>query len=303
VCALPRKYWKPIFGFIWLLLSLVPWILDQIGRLQTLTDLPIFSWISSRYFPPISFSVAVVALGWAYYDMMIRKQPAGFGLDLEKRSQIRTPTILTVSTIILVVVIVPILYHRFLGTGRPAEQKPAPASSADAETWKHGAKLEWGPFTPVSPPQEKTPFFFNVYMPNKGELDALNVRRSYVWRLTQKKGEVLASDEIDHGMSLARAGLMYPKSDEVLDRVATGDILTWFTVNDGYLTSTDFKNVASGHRRLYLWGVLEYRDTDSEPGTALFTEFCAYWEGSFSFYHSCDKYNSIFRGPRITALK
>lgn len=175
---------------------------------------------------------------------------------------------------------------------RPATEVP----------WKHGAKLEWGPFSAVSQPNGNTPFFFNVYMPNNGQLDAINVRRAYAWRITQEKGEALSSAEIDEGMSIARSGLIYPVSAELSDRVAAGDGKTWFTVSDKFLTPANFENVVLGDQRLYLWGILEYRDTDSEAGQAIFTEFCAYWEGSFAFYHYCDKYNAIYRGPLITAL-
>jgi hypothetical protein len=297
------------FGWVIAIIGATKWLADWWGRGEVVREwmqhLP--HWLHFLSEPWVVPLTIIVGLGMVFWAALDRGGLVGFDnvrwLPEAYRKQRLPHEYIVGFVVIVVVILVGLLLHKQFAPEKEAvvvlsEQH----QTKDIAVWTQGAKLEWGPFTPVSPPNGKTPFFFNVYMPNKGQLDALNVRRAYTWRLTQKKGEELSPADLDKGMSLARAALMYPLSDEVTDRVAAGDSLTWFTVNDEFLTQKDYRNIALGNRRLYLWAILEYRDTESPPERAIFTEFCAYWEGSFAFYHSCDKYNSIHRGPRITAL-
>jgi|SRR5436190_3802434 len=191
--------------------------------------------------------------------------------------------------VILALVIIGYGVYRYYKTETPMAAKVP---------WSHGAKVEWGPFRgQVSPPTPTAPFFFNVYEPNTGQLDALNVIRSYAWRLTPKEHEELSEEELDKMMRLAKTGLMYPTSENISNRIAAGDAQTWFTINNPFIRIDDFNNILTSKRRLYLGGVMEYRDTDTPSGRGTFTEFCAYFEGSFSFYHSCKGHNWIYTAP------
>lgn len=105
-----RKYWKGLLGVGLLAVSHLGWILDQFGRADMLRNLPVLNWILSPYFPPVAFIGCVVFIGWAYYDIAIHKEPAGFGLDVKKRHRIRRNIASVALAVIVMFVAIPAIY-------------------------------------------------------------------------------------------------------------------------------------------------------------------------------------------------
>jgi hypothetical protein len=98
-----RKLWKPVVTVILLLLTPIQWILDIVGRVQTVRDLPI-RWVLHPLFPPIAFCLAVLIGAWAYFDFRIKKEPAGFANSPENKRRYATQAILGTAVAIAAII-------------------------------------------------------------------------------------------------------------------------------------------------------------------------------------------------------
>src|SRR5579862_5548906 len=104
-----RRDWKLLATMASLPLGSIGWILDQIGRAQTVKDLPIIKWALSPVFPPIVFSVGVVFYAWHWIELKTRRQDAGFRLDASERKTAKRRAILAATLAILIIVVAPLL--------------------------------------------------------------------------------------------------------------------------------------------------------------------------------------------------
>jgi hypothetical protein len=156
---------------------------------------------------------------------------------------------------------------------------------------KDGARMEIGAIA-VSPPTTTRPFFFNIHIPNRGKASALQMVHSEVFRLTRDDNKPLESDELDKAIRIAIAGL--PDLSNITSEVAAGDAGTWFTANDDYLKADDYNKVLNGSRLLYLFVVIQWRDRTMSHEQVGITEMCAYFTGSFAFYHTCPTHNRTY---------
>jgi hypothetical protein len=130
-----RKNWKAILGVLLIPISHAVWFLDQIGRAQTVSALPILGWIFSPYFSPIAFTAAVGLCGWAYWDLAIRKHPAGFiGMPAE-RSKLAWKVGGIVAAVIVLLVVAPLIYghyhHTTISTASSSPVKSITNSHSD----------------------------------------------------------------------------------------------------------------------------------------------------------------------------
>lgn len=134
-----RKYSKPLVAALLFLLSVLRWILDQMGRAQTVKDLPIIAWILSPYFSPMAFTIAVIIGFWAYYDIRLKKEPAGFAAIPKNKRRYRIQAIAGAAIVLVLFIVIPLgygYYHRYYaksaftnqGHPPPAQATPAPQS-------------------------------------------------------------------------------------------------------------------------------------------------------------------------------
>ena len=108
-----RRYWKPIAGITLFIFGIARWIIDIIGKAQVVSDLPIVRWILHPYFPPVAFVLASVLVGWGYYDIAVRKHPAGFIGEPERRDRLVWKSVAWVGLVILGFVGGPLAYSRW----------------------------------------------------------------------------------------------------------------------------------------------------------------------------------------------
>jgi hypothetical protein len=127
-----RRYWKGVVGFILLPLSNLGWILDQVGRAQTVRDLPLLSWILSPYFSPIAFLGASILIARAYYEIRIKKEQAGFQAVPKNKSTYRIQAISGVTIFAALFIGLPLAYryyrylHQKQESGLSASENPEP---------------------------------------------------------------------------------------------------------------------------------------------------------------------------------
>jgi hypothetical protein len=95
-----------------LLLTPIQWILDTVGRIQTVRDLPI-NWVLHPLFAPIAFCLAVLIGAWAYFDFRIKKEPAGFANSPENRRRYATQASLGAAVVITAFIASPLIYAHY----------------------------------------------------------------------------------------------------------------------------------------------------------------------------------------------
>jgi hypothetical protein len=125
-----RKWRKAIAGILLVLLSTLKWIVDQIGRAQTVSDLPVMNWLLHPWFPPIGFTCAAILICWGYYDIKIKKEKAGFVAIPENKKRYRKQAIALAGLSIFVVVMLPLTY----GVYRRHFAKMPPVAHPDTTT-------------------------------------------------------------------------------------------------------------------------------------------------------------------------
>ena len=142
----------------------------------------------------------------------------------------------------------------------------------------------------VSPPSNKQQFFINVYMPNRGTLPALDLKRGTAFRLVDRE---LNEQEELQGIRLAQTNIGDPESKST-DEIQPGNEGTFFTANNPFLKMGDYKEIVAGKKRLYLFIVFKYTDAAMADQATLATEFCAYFTKDFTVYHTCKGHNRVF---------
>ncbi len=130
-----RRYWKALVAVLFFPFSIIKWILDQVGRAQTVRDIPILAWILSPYFSPVVFSVAVIMGFWAWYDVRVKKDQAGFLAVTGNKRRFKKQAVFGVAITLFLFIVTPLgygYYHRHhakapqMDAGHPAPQPTAP---------------------------------------------------------------------------------------------------------------------------------------------------------------------------------
>jgi hypothetical protein len=125
---------KPVVTAILLLLTPIQWILDIVGRVQTVRDLPI-RWVLHPLFPPIAFCLAVLIGAWAYFDFRIKKEPAGFANSPENKRRYATQAILGSAVVITAIIVAPLIYgHYYRKAANAASQTNQRSQTPDHAT-------------------------------------------------------------------------------------------------------------------------------------------------------------------------
>jgi hypothetical protein len=105
---------RKVAGAIFLVpLGAIRGIVDRIGEVQTVNDLPVIKWLIHPYFSLAAFSGAVWRGGWAYYDFRIKKEQAGFLIVPEKKNRYRRQAIIWILSALVLFIILALIYGHF----------------------------------------------------------------------------------------------------------------------------------------------------------------------------------------------
>ena len=108
-----RKWWKIGGAALLIPLGAIRGIVDAIGEVQTVNDLPIVKWLIHPYFSLGAFTGATILGAWAWYDYRIKKEPAGFVGTPENKRRYQLQAICAAVSAIILVVAVPIVYGHY----------------------------------------------------------------------------------------------------------------------------------------------------------------------------------------------
>ncbi len=130
----------PGAAVLFLLLGNIKWIVDTIGEVQTVSELPIIKYILYPAFSPVAFSIAILFIGWAYYDIRWRKEQAGFAAIPENKRRYRNQAIIGASIVLVLFVVAPLGYGYYRRHRNPSPlsqtasaQQPNPTNSQNSE--------------------------------------------------------------------------------------------------------------------------------------------------------------------------
>jgi hypothetical protein len=134
-----RKWWKFVGATLLGLLAAVRGIVDAIGELQTVNDLPIAKWLIHPYFSLAAFTGATVLSAFFYFDYRVRKEQAGFVGNPRNRNRYRRQAITGASLLILLLVISPLIYGHYrrgvtAGVKQPGQRTPPAQENITQET-------------------------------------------------------------------------------------------------------------------------------------------------------------------------
>jgi hypothetical protein len=146
-----RKWWKSAVAIFLTVLGPVRWIVDTIGRAQTVSDLPFVKYLLHPYFPPMAFTAAVLFGAWAYYDLRMKKEHAGFIGTPENKNRYRKQAISGAVVVLAVIVVAPLIYGRFHRTSKTFVASAIPAQSAKNQT------QNIDPSSPAATPSQPLP--------------------------------------------------------------------------------------------------------------------------------------------------
>jgi hypothetical protein len=119
VCV--RKWWKTGLTIALALLVPVRWVLDNIGRAQTVSDLPLLKYLLHPYFPPAAFTGCILVGTWAYYELRMKKEQAGFMGMPQNKSRYQHQAILGGATALAVFIIAPLIYGHYRRNSKSTE--------------------------------------------------------------------------------------------------------------------------------------------------------------------------------------
>jgi hypothetical protein len=130
---------------------------------------------------------------------------------------------------------------------------------------------------------------FNVNLANSGSIPANN---SYVLLLGKLTKDVLTDSVVNDNIDRLKKQL----NDE--DKKGTSNVVD---VGDGKIVTIDGVKASrdeiiefeTGKLLLYVFAVMDWRDSSLAPSQHWHLDFCGYFQSTFSFFHTCRPNNAV----------
>jgi hypothetical protein len=124
-----RKRWKIPGAISLLVLGYVRGLVDVIGEVQTVNELPILKWVIHPYFSFAATSAAIILGAWAYYDIRVKKAHAGFIGAPENKRSYKKQAIVGAIILLVVFTVAPLFYGYLRSNSLPKGTSPTSLSA------------------------------------------------------------------------------------------------------------------------------------------------------------------------------